>query len=346
MVIIVLFLPDAGNIDKFEKSYRTLQRLVRFFLCLFIVAGIPVPGVWAGTPVRLVLQWYPQAQFAGFYVAREKGFYTDKGIDLEILPGGADSSPSAVLEQGGAEFGTMFLSTALEVRYSGVDLVNIGQMVHESALMLVARKDSEIRTIQDLNGKRVGMWGPEFQLQPLALFKREGVVVEVVRQSPSFELFMRGGLDAVSAMWYNEYHTLISYGLDQEEMIAFRFSNLDQNLPEDGIYCLAATYEKAPDLAHALVEATARGWEYAFAHPEEALDIVITAMKERKVRANRAHQRWMLARMQDIILPAEQERVSPVLGRETYRSVVRSMLDSGFIRSAPEYETFCRGDAQ
>lgn len=256
------------------------------------------------------------------------------------------SRPPEYSGRGGAEFGTMFLSTALEARYSGIDLVNVAQIVHESALMLVARKDSGIRSVRDLNGKRVGLWGPEFQLQPLSLFKREGVIVEVVRQSPSFELFMRGGLDAVSAMWYNEYHTLVSYGLNPEEMVTFRFSDLGQNLPEDGIYCLASTYEQQPELVRALVRATVQGWEYAFAHPEETLDIVVRAMKERKVRANRAHQRWMLARMQDIILPGKQNQVRTVLGAETYHAAVRDMLDSGFIRDAPEYETFCRGGAR
>ena len=329
-----------------KKSCTTFTRLVRFFLCLIFLGGLLPHAVMAGTPVRIVLQWYPQAQFAGIYMAKEQGFYSERGIDLEIVSGGPDRSPARMLEQGKAEFGTMFLSTALEVRYGGLDLVNIAQIVQESALMLVARKDSGVRTVQDLNGKRVGMWGAEFQLQPLALFKQNGIVVDVVRQSPSFELFMRGGLDAVSAMWYNEYHTLVSYGLDPEEMVAFRLSDLGQNIPEDGIYCLDSTYRKNPELARALVDATVRGWEYAFAHPEEALDIVLSAMKARKVRANRAHQRWMLARMRDVILPGGRKRVSPVLDKGAYQGVVEKMLDSGFIRSAPEYEAFCKGCAR
>jgi len=333
-----------------DKSCKAFHCFVRFFLC-FLIAGCAfqgwgAPDALAQKSVRLVLQWYPQTQFAGFYVAREKGFYIRQGIDLNILSGGADISPSNVLKQGKADFGTMFLSTALEAHYSGVDLVNVGQIVRESALMLVARKDSGIRTIQDLSGKRVGMWGPEFQLQPLALFKQEGIIVDVVRQSPSFELFMRGGLDAVSAMWYNEYHTLVSYGLNPDEMVTFRFSDMGQNLPEDGIYCLASTYREDPELARSLVKATVQGWEYAFAHPDEALDIVLDVMKKNNVRANRAHQRWMLNRMRDIIRPGDRENVSTDLSGETYEAVVRNMLDSGFIRSAPEYERFFQGGAR
>lgn len=112
----------------------------------------------AGTQ-RLVLHWLPQAQFAGVLMAEEKGFYARRGVDLAIVPGGPDINVSRHLAEGRAEFATMFLSTALERRASGMDLVHIGQIVHQSALMLVARKDSGVRALNDLQGRRVGMWG-------------------------------------------------------------------------------------------------------------------------------------------------------------------------------------------
>ncbi|WP_043774278.1 ABC transporter substrate-binding protein [Desulfomicrobium escambiense] len=291
----------------------------------------------AGTQ-RLVLHWLPQAQFAGFLMAEEKGFYARRGVDLEIVPGGPDVNVSRHLAEGRAEFATMFLSTALERRASGMNLVHIGQIVHQSALMLVARTDSGVRSLNDLQGRRVGMWGPDFQIQPRALFKRLGIKVEVVEQAPSMDLFMRGGLDAVSAMWYNEYHTLMSYGLNEKDMTAFFFRDLDLNFPEDGLYCLRETYERDPAAARAVAQATLEGWAYVFAHPEEALELVVRRMKEHKVRANRAHQRWMLARMQDIILAGGAPRLN--LDRADFEAATAALVEQGFISDPPGYADF------
>lgn len=304
---------------------------------LTVILVVLCGAAQAGTQ-RLVLHWLPQAQFAGVLMAEEKGFYARRGVDLSIVPGGPDVNVSRHLAEGRAEFATMFLSTALERRASGMDLVHIGQIVHQSALMLVARKDSGIRALNDLQGRRVGMWGPDFQIQPRALFKRLGIEVEVVEQAPSMDLFMRGGLDAVSAMWYNEYHTLMSYGLDEKDMTAFFFRDLDLNFPEDGLYCLRATYERDPAAARAVAQATLEGWAYVFAHPEEALELVVRRMKEHRVRANRAHQRWMLARMQDIILAGGTPRLN--LDRPDFEAAAAALVGQGFISDPPGYADF------
>lgn len=304
---------------------------------LTVILVVLCGAAQAGTQ-RLVLHWLPQAQFAGVLMAEEKGFYARRGVDLSIVPGGPDVNVSRHLAEGRAEFATMFLSTALERRAAGMDLVHIGQIVHQSALMLVARKDSGIRALNDLQGRRVGMWGPDFQIQPRALFKRLGIEVEVVEQAPSMDLFMRGGLDAVSAMWYNEYRTLMSYGLDEKDMTAFFFRDLDLNFPEDGLYCLRATYERDPAAARAVAQATLEGWAYVFAHPEEALELVVRRMKEHRVRANRAHQRWMLARMQDIILAGGAPRLN--LDRPDFEAAAAALVGQGFISDPPGYADF------
>lgn len=310
-----------------------MPRLAAAFLLVLVLAT-----TCQAAPARLVLHWLPQAQFAGYLVAEEKGFYAKRGVDLTIVPGGPDVNSTHHLAEGKAEFATMFLSTAI-ARSPETDLVHIGQVVHQSALMLVTRKASDIRTLQDLNGRRVGMWGKDFQIQPKALFQRLGIRVQVVEQAPSMDLFMRSGLDAVSAMWYNEYHTLMSYGLDQDDMVTFFFRDLDLNFPEDGLYCLRATWQRDPATARAVVEGSMEGWAYAFAHPEEALDMVIRRMKEYRVKANRAHQRWMLARMRDIILAGEP-RPDPELTRSDYERTAAVLVEQGFAATAPGYADF------
>lgn len=296
--------------------------------------------------IRLALQWYPQAQFAGYYMAHEKGIYSSHGLDVEILPGGADTNGSERVRLGRAEFGTAFLSEGLQLRSQGVPLVNIGQFLQQSALMLVARNDSGIKSIADLDGARVGTWGGAYHLQPEALFKRHGLQVTLIRQSPSFELFMRGGLDVVLATWYNEYNRLLSYGLNKEEMTVFFFSEMEMNVPEDGIYCLESTFNESPETAQALVEATAKGWLYAFAHPEETIDTMLRIMKDNKIRANKVHQVWMLDRMKDLLLPKGKKQLETVLKESDFIKTQKLLRYTGSKQPELAYQDFYKGRLQ
>ena len=93
----------------------------------------------------LQLQWAPQAQFAGYYMALEKGFYRDHGLEVEIVPGGPAIDPVGALKSGKADFATSFLSGAMTAAAEGVPLVNVAQVVNRSSLMIVARKERRSR---------------------------------------------------------------------------------------------------------------------------------------------------------------------------------------------------------
>lgn len=316
-----------------------MKRVMRILLS-FLFVGVMAGGVMAEDRVRLTLQWYPQAQFAGYYIALEKGMYKAKGLDVEIIPGSADSRSFEALAKDETDFATAFLSDAMVARTKGVPVVNIAQIIQQSALLLVAKKESGITQISDLDGMEVGSWGDEFQVQPKALFKREGLDVTLIRQSPSFELFMRGGINVVLAMWYNEYHTLFSYGLDQEDMTIFFFSDLGLNLPEDGIYCLESTLENSPHIVEAFTQATIEGWEYVFDHPKESIDLILGIMQERKIKANRAHQNWMLARMKDIVLINDRKRMDVTLQEEDFDRASKALISTGEIKNKILYSDF------
>jgi NitT/TauT family transport system substrate-binding protein len=121
------------------------------------------------------------------------------------------------VRSGETTFASHFLSAALKLREEGLPLVHLAQVTQRSALMLVAYKSHGIHSLQDLDGKKVSVWR-DFTGQPEALFRKYHLHVHTVTQGPTINLFMRGGVDAASAMWYNEYHLFLNSGLDEDEV--------------------------------------------------------------------------------------------------------------------------------
>jgi len=312
----------------------------------FFLPLVVVPAACAGeTPLKkatFIPQWVPQAQFAGYYMAHKRGFYRKHGIDLTIISGGPDRQSSDLLKDRKADFATLWLSTGIPLRAEGVNVVNIAQIMQRSALMLVAKKTSGIRTPGDMNGKKVGLWGPIFQIQPRAFFKKYQLDVKVIRQSYSVNLFLRDGVDVASAMWYNEYHTILNAGIDPDELTAFFFHEHGLNFPEDGIYALEATLVRDPALCQSFVNASIEGWKYAFANRRETLDLVMHNLKKEHIPATRVHQKWMLERMKDLILPEDARIPMGVLSREDYERVAHGLKETGLIDDIPPFSAFYR----
>ena len=313
--------------------------LVGFFLCSLAVTVALARADELDT-VSFIPQWQPQAQFAGYYVAYEKGFYRERGLDVKILRGGPQRPPSEMLAQGRADFGTMQLAAGIVRRARGIKLVDICQLAQHSALMLMAKRSSGIIEPEDINGKKVGLWGEDFQGQLDAFFRKYHLKVQTVPQGTTLNLFLRGGVDVASAMWYNEYHLLLNAGLNPEELTAFFLAAHGLNFPEDGIYCLEQTYKDRPRVCRAFVQGTIAGWQYAFAHPEEALDIVMKYVDAAHVPTNRVHQKWMLERMRTMILAAGPRGPIGGLDPDDYYRAAATLKADGTIKEIPDFSKF------
>jgi NitT/TauT family transport system substrate-binding protein len=211
--------------------------------------------------------------------------------------------------------------------------------VQRSGFILVTRKTSGIDSPADLNGEKVSIW-PDFSLQPQAFFRKYRVDVKTVPQGATLNLFLRGGVAAASAMWYNEYHTLLNAGINEDELKSFFFDQHGLNFPEDGIYCLEETFKTDPDLCCRFVRASLDGWRYAFAKQEETLDVVMRYIREANVGTNRVHQQWMLERMNDLILPVGNKTVMGHLKQEDYLRVAGELKRNGIIKMIPPYGEF------
>ena len=321
---------------------RGAARLGLRVLVLLALAAGALPARSEAPKLRKVSylpHWVPQAQFAGFYVAAEKGLYRQRGLDVTVQRGVPELPSTQALAEGKADFVTTFLSTALQRWDQGVDLVNVAQLVQRSALLLVAKASSGIRTPADLHGRKVCVW-PEFRLQPLALFRKFGVTPRVIDQRDTLNLFLRGGADAASAMLYNEMHLLRNTGLDENELVVFRYDAYGLNFPEDGIYCLRSTLERDPAAVRAFVQASLEGWRWAFEHEQETLDLVMRHVEAAGLPTSRVHHRWMLARMRELMAPDGGRRPLGALERTDFEAVVKEMRTAGLLRTTPDYGTF------
>jgi NitT/TauT family transport system substrate-binding protein len=314
--------------------------LLTLLLAAPAVAGRPQTAAPSPlTKASFITQWVPQAQFAGYYVALAKGFYRQQGLELQIIDGGPERSSAAWLRRGRADFSSLWLVSALRLCDQGCEVVNLAQLVQQSALMLVARKKNRIFRLSDLQGRRVGLWGPPFDVQARLLFRQQGIDIIAIPQSFSINLFLRDGVAATSAMWYNEYHRIINSGIDPDELTTFRFADYGFNYPEDGIYVLKSFWRDHPDTCRAFVTATLKGWRAAFAEPEKTLDLVMQRIRRAQIINNRTQQRWMLDCMAKIMRPAAGG-LPGRLDREAYRQVVNGLSHLQLIQKAPAWSDF------
>jgi NitT/TauT family transport system substrate-binding protein len=155
-----------------------------------------------------------------------------------------------------------------------------------------------------------------------------------VVQSYTINLFLVGGVDAACAMWYNEYDLLRNAGIDEDELTVFRFSEHGLNFPEDGIYCLENTWKKDPRTAQSFVAASFEGWLYAFEHPQEAVEVVLKYMRQAHIPANRVHQEWMLARIQEL-MGSDMER--GMVREDDFARVVNELTVNGMMKKPVVY---------
>ncbi|MEA4982880.1 MAG: ABC transporter substrate-binding protein [Paludibacter sp.] len=251
--------------------------------------------------------WIPQAQFAGFYVALDKGFYKDAGLDVKIIHTSADVSSLDLLKKGKADIVSSFLMDGIKLRVSGLPLVNIAQLSQHSALMMVTKKKSGLDTIEKLRGKKLGIWSSGFDDIPFAFMREKKINMQVVRIHSTINLFLMDGIDAMTVMNYNEYDQIINSGINEDELNTFFFADYGYDIPEDGLYCLQSTYNDKKEALNKFKQATLKGWEYAAENKEYTIDLVVAEMNKAHLPNNKAHQRWMLDRMLELITPGEKK---------------------------------------
>jgi NitT/TauT family transport system substrate-binding protein len=256
---------------------------------LAILAGTAVLALsslsaQAADKLTLQLKWVTQAQFAGYFVAKDKGFYKDENLDVTIKAGGPDVAPPQVIAGGGADVVIDWMPSALATREKGIALVNIAQVFKRSGMELTCRADSGVKTPADLKGKTLGVWfgGNEYPflswMDKLKL-KTSGADadIKVLKQGFNVDPLLQKQAACISTMTYNEYWQIIDAGVKPSDLVVFKYEDQGVATLEDGLYTLDAKLKDPAtvDKLARFVRASMKGWDYAIKNQPEAVKIVL-----------------------------------------------------------------------
>jgi NitT/TauT family transport system substrate-binding protein len=265
-----------------------------------------IRGTGQNSKIVFTPHWIPQAQFAGYYAALDQGYYREAGLDVEILHLTANISSFEYLKTAKADVVSSFLMDAIRQKAAGVPIKNIGQLSQHSALMMITKKESGIDEAAKLHNKTLGIWSSGFDDVPIAFMRERNYSIELVRILNTVNLFLMDGVNALTVMYYNEYDQVINSGVNEDELNTFFFADYGLDIPEDGLYCLEKTLLTKKEELTKFVQATLKGWEFAYQNREYTIDLVVKEMAKAHLPNNKAHQRWMLDRMLELIEPGDK----------------------------------------
>jgi NitT/TauT family transport system substrate-binding protein len=305
-----------------------MKKLLSIAVLGAVLAG--TVSAQAADKVTLELKWVTQSQFAGYYVAKAKGYYTDAGLDVTINPSGTDVTPVQTLAAGGADVIIDWIADALSAREKGVKIVNIAQPFKDSGLWLTCRKDMGVASTADFKGKTLGVWfgGNEYPFYAWMAklnLPTDGSAggVTVLKQGFDVNPLLQKQAACVSTMSYNEYGQVLDGGLKPDDLTVFNYRDQGVGMLEDGLYVLQ---DKLADSAFQdkmvrFVTASMKGWHYAVAHPDEAAQIVVDA--DDSGAATLAHQKFMMAGIAKLVDPG-----NGALNDADYQQSVATLLAS------------------
>ena len=280
-------------------------------------------------------QWTAQAQFAGYYVAEAKGFYRNAGVKVRIEHPTATQPAMSRLRNNECQATTLQVCQAMEIIDGGIPLVNILQTSMNNAMVIVSACDKDPLTQK---GARVGIWSVEFGQLAICMSKKDHLNYNWVRFAQNVNLFVSGALDATLAMSYNEYYQLVQAGIKMTDKNVYRFCDHGYNVQEDGVYMTRDYYETHKDLAQRFAQASKKGWEWAAAHPDETLDIVMQYVEKNHIATNRVMQRLMLKEVLRLQVDRESKKREFRLRPDMVRLASRLMKENQMLSREITYE--------
>jgi NitT/TauT family transport system substrate-binding protein len=330
--------------------------------------GATTPGTTAGatttapseiTKVKLQLQWFTQAQFAGYFAAVDQGFYKDAGLDVQILEGGIDIVPQTVLAQNQADYAIAWVPKALASREQGAGITDVGQIFQRSGTLQVAFAEKNIKTAADLKGKKVGNWGFGNEFEVFAGLTKAGLDagkdVTLVQQQFDMQALLKGDIDAAQAMTYNEYAQVLEAKNPKtgalykpEDFTAINWNDEGTAMLQDAIW---ANTEKLKDAKYQdqtvrFLSASMKGWIFCRDNAEKCRDIVVA----KGSKLGNSHQLWQMNEINKLIWPSPSGIgvVDETLWKQTVDIALTAKNAEGktVITKAPDAEAWTNDYAQ
>ena len=307
-------------------------------LALASALALTAFGAEAADKLTLQLKWVTQAQFAGYFVAKDKGYYEAEGLDVDIKPGGPNIAPEQIIAGGGADVIVDWMGAALAAREKGVPLVNVAQPYKNAGLEIICPVDSPIKKVEDFKGHTIGVWFygnevPFFALMNKYGLKTEGGAdgVKVLQQSFDVQPLIQKQADCIHVMTYNELGQAYDAGYTPEKLTVFSYTEMGDNLLEDGLYVLEPSLKDAAfkDKLVRFVRASMKGWSYAKDNPEEAADIVIE--NDTTGAQTKEHQLYMIKEVAKLLGDS-----NGVLDEAAYARTEKAVLDQKIITKKPD----------
>lgn len=318
-----------------KKKTKILPFNAICMICMALSLVIVSQHVQAQEKFIFTPQWSAQAQFAGYYVAQEKGFYDEVGLSVEIVHPSLTQTAMKRIKNKESHATTLQLFQAMEIIDGGIELVNILQTSMNNALVIVSRRGVNPLTQK---GARVGIWTSGTSDLALCVNMKEHLDYEWVPFASNVNLYVAGAVDATVAMSYNEYYQLLQTGLPLDEKCVYRLSEHGYNFQEDGVYMTREYYDAHREQAKKFAQASRKGWEWAASHPDETLDIVMKYVQENHIVTNRILQKLMLEEILRLQVDHDSGKREFRLRPDMVKKVSKLMMECKMLKHEITYE--------
>lgn len=308
-------------------------------LLLIITLSLVTAAAASAQKVVFMPHWLPQAQFAGYYVALEKGFYAAEGLDVEIrhLNANTRRKPASYLKNGEVDITSMMLINAMELEDSGMEVVNILQTAQSTGLVYVTRE--VIDDIKDMENYKVGKWTTGYSEFAQMAADENDLTIQWVPLLNNINAFIAGAVDATLCYTFNEYIQLyLATGKDWSKNTT-KLADIGYDYPDDGLYVTAEFYEKNKEVTDKFAKASRKGWEWAAQHPDETVDICMDYINRENVSSNRIHQEMMLKEMLELQKDKNTGKASfAKVSRKVFDEMAEKAVNAGILINKPDYD--------
>ncbi len=305
-----------------------------------IILMLTVPVLSRAETFVFTTSWTAQSEFAGYYVAKEKGFYRELGLDVEIQHPTLTSSAFQRLQTEKSNAAMFSLVSVIDFISQGIPLVNIFQDSMNSSNILVSRWCMDPLK---MNGKKVGIFNSDPNYLLFIMDKMQKMNYQWIPFSSGINVFLSGAVDATMVVSYNEYLQLLQAGFKIDEAYLYRFNEHDYNIQENGVYVKQQYYLTHREEVKKFAAGSRKGWEWVAAHPDEALRIVMKYVKAEHVPTNEVMQKLMLEEILRLQINRETGKREFRVRPDMVEKASRLMKRCGMIKRNVSYNEITGG---